>query len=85
MTGHPAPPSSAPRLYRLQVRQDAGLFTLQQAALILGHLWALGDLGLRKRVLGVLHQKGETLGTIRCAWPLLQGQGTDLPCTQSFG
>ncbi len=50
----------------MQVRSDAGLFTLQQAALIIGHLWALGDTGLRKRVLSILHQKGETLGGIRC-------------------
>jgi beta-catenin-like protein 1 len=44
---------------------DAGLFTLQQSAIIIGHLWAMADTGLRKRVLGILHQKGETLEYIR--------------------
>ncbi len=32
---------------------------------MLGHLWALGDVGLRKRVLVLLHQKSQALSNIR--------------------
>ena len=49
----------------LLVRLDAGLFTLQQCALIAGELWAIGDLGLRKRILSLLHQKGESMKYLR--------------------
>lgn len=49
----------------LLARMDAGLYTLQQAALVAGALWALGDVGLRRRVLQLLHQKGRTLGAVR--------------------
>jgi len=44
---------------------DAGLFTLHQSALILAHIWALGDSGLRKRILGVLHQRSHSLAHVR--------------------
>ena len=44
-------------------RMDAGLFTLQQCATILAHLWATGDVGLRKRILMLLHQKGQALAS----------------------
>ena len=47
-------------------RMDAGLFTLQQCAVIVAHLWGTGDVGLRKRVLMLLHQKGGTLANIKC-------------------
>ena len=50
----------------MMVRSDAGLFTLQQCCIVLGHLWATGDAGLRKRVLMLLHQKGQALSSIRC-------------------
>ncbi|GLI67804.1 hypothetical protein VaNZ11_012092 [Volvox africanus] len=49
----------------LLARMDAGLFTLQQCCIILGNLWATGDVGLRKRLLALLHQKGQTLGPVR--------------------
>ncbi|GFR50058.1 hypothetical protein Agub_g12199, partial [Astrephomene gubernaculifera] len=49
----------------LLARMDAGLFTLQQCCLIFGNLWATGDVGLRRRLLGALHQKGQTLGPVR--------------------
>lgn len=43
--------------YMLVARMEAGLFTLQQTALIMGHLWFYGDIGLRKRILLLLHQQ----------------------------
>jgi len=49
----------------LVVRLDAGLFTLQQAALVAAELWALGDLGVRRRLLSLLHQRGRTLSNVR--------------------
>ncbi|GIL93422.1 hypothetical protein Vretimale_6066 [Volvox reticuliferus] len=49
----------------LLARMDAGLFTLQQCCVILGNLWATGDVGLRKRLLALLHQKGQPLGPVR--------------------
>jgi beta-catenin-like protein 1 len=36
-----------------------------QCALIVGALWLVGDLGVRKRILRLLHQKGRTLGSLR--------------------
>ena len=42
---------------RLSARMDQGLYSLQQCALIIGHLWFVGDLGVRKRLLQLLHQK----------------------------
>lgn len=42
---------------RLSARMDQGLYSLQQCALIIGHLWFVGDLGVRKRILQLLHQK----------------------------
>ena len=49
----------------LMARMDAGLFTLQQCAVIVAHLWGVGDVGLRKRVLMLLHQKGGALANIK--------------------
>eukprot|EP00798_Chlamydomonas_sp_ICE-L_P016784 gene16784-23060_t len=49
----------------LMIRMDAGLFTLQQCVLILSQLWSTGDVGLRKRALMLLHQKGQSLSNIR--------------------
>ncbi len=43
--------------YMLVARMEAGLFTLQQCTLILGHLWFHGDVSLRKRILLLLHQQ----------------------------
>ncbi len=43
--------------YALLARMGAGLFALQQCALVLGHLWFVGDLGVRKRILLLLHQQ----------------------------
>lgn len=34
-------------------------------ALIMGHLWFVGDLGIRKRLLMLLHQKGRPLAAVR--------------------
>lgn len=50
----------------LLARMDAGLFTLQQCCVVVGGLWGAGDAGLRRRILTLLHQKGQTLGPIRC-------------------
>ncbi|PRW61313.1 beta-catenin 1 [Chlorella sorokiniana] len=49
----------------LLARMDAGLYTLQQCALVVGALWLVGDQGVRKRVLKLLHQKGRTLASLR--------------------
>lgn len=49
----------------LLASMDAGLYTLQQCALVVGALWLLGDVGVRKRVVQLLHQKGHTLGLLR--------------------
>ncbi|KAG1678261.1 hypothetical protein FOA52_013881 [Chlamydomonas sp. UWO 241] len=46
-------------------RMDAGLFTLQQACIIVAHLWCTGDVGLRRRLLMLLHQQGATLQLIK--------------------
>jgi hypothetical protein len=43
--------------YILTSRLEAGLFTLQQSALILGNLWFHNDVHLRKRILLLLHQQ----------------------------
>lgn len=58
----------------LMARLDAGLFTLQQTALIAAELWALGDVGVRRRLLGLLHQRGRTLGSLRAV--LLERRAT---------
>ena len=44
---------------------DAGLFVLQQSASIIAHLWMIQDPSLRKRILTLLHQKGQTLSQIK--------------------
>lgn len=49
----------------LIARLDAGLFTLQQCALILAELWASDHYGLRKRILMLLHRHNCTLAFIR--------------------
>jgi hypothetical protein len=36
-----------------------------QLARISGELWLLGDVGVRRRLLGLLHQRGRTLATLR--------------------
>ena len=38
---------------------------LEQVALIIGNLWFVGDTGIRKRVLTLLHQKSATLAEVR--------------------
>lgn len=38
-------------------RMDAGLYTLQQCALIIGNLWIVGDQLVKQRVLMLLHQQ----------------------------
>lgn len=48
---------------RLLARMDLGLYSLQQCALIVGHLWFVGDLGVRKRILQLLHQKASSKAT----------------------
>eukprot|EP00873_Tetraselmis_striata_P034402 jgi/Tetstr1/454666/TSEL_041556.t1 len=50
---------------RLLARMDAGLYTLQQCSLIIGYLWNMGDMGIRRRVLMLLHQKGCALSIVR--------------------
>lgn len=49
----------------LMERLGAGLYTLQRCALIAATLWACGDLGVRRRLLSLLHQRGCTLGVLR--------------------
>ena len=49
----------------LVAQLDAGLYTLQQAALVAAELWALGDVGVRRRLLALLHQRGKTLSHLR--------------------
>ena len=62
--------------YMLVARMEAGLFTLQQSALIMAHLWFYGDISLRKRILLLLHQQ---------AWRSLHPQEANAvlctPCT----
>ncbi len=48
-------------------RLDAGLFSLQCAAVVLAALWETGDAGLRRRLLACLHQRGHSLQMPRCA------------------
>ena len=38
-------------------RMDAGLYTLQQCALVIGNLWMVGDQGVKQRLLMLLHQQ----------------------------
>ena len=38
-------------------RMDAGLYTLQQCALIIGNLWIVGDQLVKQRILMLLHQQ----------------------------
>lgn len=48
---------------------DAGLFVLQQSASIIAHLWLVNDTGLRKRILTLLHTKGQTVSHVKVANP----------------
>ncbi len=48
----------------LLLRMDAGLYTLQQCALIIGNLWIVGDQGVKQRLLMLLHQQVHS-------WPFL--------------
>ena len=41
----------------LALRLAAGLFTVQQAALVVANLWQTGDPGMQKRLLQLLHQQ----------------------------
>eukprot|EP00803_Ostreobium_quekettii_P001406 evm.model.scf_992.3 EVM.evm.TU.scf_992.3 scf_992:15874-19979(-) len=49
----------------LAVQLNFGLGTMQQVCLIIAHLWCMGDVALRQRLLLLLHQKGHTLGNVR--------------------
>ena len=44
---------------------DVGLFALQQSASIIAHLWLVNDAALRKRILTLLHTKGQTLTQVK--------------------
>lgn len=46
-------------------RMDAGLYTLQQCSLVIGYLWNMGDMGIRRRVIMLLHQKNCALSLVR--------------------
>jgi len=46
-------------------RLDAGLFTLQCCMVVTAALWSTADIGLRKRLLACLHQRGHTLEVVR--------------------
>ena len=41
----------------LLARMEVGLYSLQQAALLVGHIWSMGELPAQKRILLVLHQQ----------------------------
>lgn len=41
------------------------LIICAQCALIIGNLWLVGDVGIRKRVLTLLHQRSQTLADLR--------------------
>lgn len=45
-------------------RMDAGLYTLQQCALIIGNLWIVGDQLVKQRILMLLHQ--QVLDPFKC-------------------
>jgi beta-catenin-like protein 1 len=45
----------------LLAKMEAGLFTVQQCAMILAELWASGNFVLRKRILTILHEHELTL------------------------
>jgi hypothetical protein len=49
----------------LYYEQSTMLFTCTQCALIIGNLWLVGDVGIRKRVLTLLHQRSQTLADLR--------------------
>ena len=44
---------------------DCALVSVPQCALIIANLWMVGDAGIRKRVLTLLHQRSQTLAAIR--------------------
>jgi len=50
---------------RYVARLDAGLFTLQQLALILGQLWAIGEAGINERMMRGLTLGGASLADVR--------------------
>ena len=73
----------------LLARMDAGLFALQQCCQMVGTLWQTGDVGVRRRVLTALHQRGETLGAVRAVlvevWHTLGSEGRLVfVCIDSF-
>merc|ERR1719214_381248 len=45
-------------------RLDFGLFQLQKVAVIMGHLWNTKDPRLQKRLLHLLHMRGQSLKSI---------------------
>lgn len=49
----------------LLARMEAGLYTLQQCAIIIAQLWCTKEYGLRKRILLLLHQNECTLSFIK--------------------
>ena len=49
----------------LLARLDAGLFVVQRGAVGVAELWGTGDVGMRKRLLTLLHQRGKTLSSLR--------------------
>lgn len=77
----------------LLARMDAGLVALQQCCQVVGTLWQTGDVGVRRRVLTALHQRGETLGAVRSVltelWHTLGSDGVLLLlwwwCTPVYG
>lgn len=64
-------PTDHNRLQQLWARDSHKLPTLpalcplSQCALVVGALWLVGDQGVRKRILKLLHQKGRTLASLR--------------------
>lgn len=54
-----------PRVAALPLRLCHALRPAAQCALVVGALWLVGDVGVRKRVLKLLHQQGRTLASVR--------------------
>ena len=54
--------SSSPRSFANALKNHTRLL---QCALIIGNLWLVGDVGIRKRVLTLLHQRSQTLADLR--------------------
>ncbi len=67
--------------YIMVSRMEAGLYTAQQACVIMGHLWATGDAGLRRRLLLLLHQQARATVLFHEDLHCLQPVGCSFCCS----